>query len=130
MPVPNPSTGGDHWNIDFFIVDQSGIPTFVECKRFKDTRSRREVVGQMIEYAANGHYYWDRELIRDHADSTARANGGGPFARASGLQKRGALVAESMTYVVMDHPKPLVTIIWLSCKRSQCISERILTRMP
>ena len=75
MPVPDPSTGTDRWSIDFFFVDQNAIPTFVECKRFEDTRSRREVVGQMLEYAANGHYYWDKEMIRDLAEKSARNNG-------------------------------------------------------
>jgi len=75
MPVPDPSTGTDRWNIDFFFVDQSAIPTFIECKRFEDTRSRREVVGQMLEYAANGHYYWDKEMIRDLAEKSAQKNG-------------------------------------------------------
>ncbi len=63
MPVEDPGTGGYRWNIDFFFVDQSGTPTFVECKRFADTRSRREVVGQMLEYAANGHHYWGKDVI-------------------------------------------------------------------
>jgi len=75
MPVPDPSTGTDRWSIDFFFVDQSAMPTFIECKRFDDTRSRREVVGQMLEYAANGHYYWDKELIRDLAEKSAQNNG-------------------------------------------------------
>jgi len=75
MAVPNPSTGEDHWSIDLFLVDQSGIPTFVECKRFKDTRARREVVAQMLDYAANGHYYWDRDLIRGHAAAAAEIGG-------------------------------------------------------
>jgi hypothetical protein len=64
MPVPDPGTGENRWSIDFFFVDQGGMPTFVECKRFKDTRSRREVVGQMLEYAANGHYYWTKEIVQ------------------------------------------------------------------
>jgi len=75
MPVPDPSTGTDRWSIDFFFVDQSAMPTFIECKRFDDTRSRREVVGQVLEYAANGHYYWDKELIRDLAKKSAQNNG-------------------------------------------------------
>ena len=68
MPVPDPGTGGNRWNIDFFFVDQGGMPTFVECKRFQDTRSRREVVGQMLEYAANGHHYWTKDVVRDFLD--------------------------------------------------------------
>jgi len=67
MPVPDPGSGENRWSIDFFFVDQGGIPTFVECKRFEDTRSRREVVGQMLDYAANGHYYWTSDTIRDLA---------------------------------------------------------------
>src|SRR3989338_9314558 len=72
MPVPDPSTGSDRWSIDFFFVDQDATPTFVECKRFTDTRSRREVVGQMLEYAANCHYYWTKEVIRDFAEEAAK----------------------------------------------------------
>lgn len=75
MPVPNPRTAQDHWSIDFLFVDQDAVPTFVECKRFLDTRSRREVVAQMIEYAANGAHYWDAGKLRTHAEATAAARG-------------------------------------------------------
>ena len=71
MPVPSPASGKDHWSIDFLIADQDGIPTFVECKRRDDTRSRREVVAQMIEYAANGSHYWEKGQLRDMANQTA-----------------------------------------------------------
>lgn len=72
MPVPDPTTGSDRWSIDFLLADQDAIPTFVEVKRFRDTRSRREVVGQMLEYAANGHYYWSKTELRDHAEATSQ----------------------------------------------------------
>lgn len=74
MPVPDPSTGTDRWSIDFFLVDQNATPTFVECKRYLDTRARREVVGQVLEYAANAQYYWNADEIRKHAESTAQEN--------------------------------------------------------
>ena len=74
MPVPDPCTGTDRWNIDFFFVDQNATPTFVECKRYLDTRARREVVGQVLEYAANAQYYWSADDIRSHAESTAKEN--------------------------------------------------------
>lgn len=75
MPVPDPSTGEDRWSIDFLFADQDAMPTFVECKRFEDTRARREVVGQMIEYAANGHYYWTKDILREYAEKTAEQRG-------------------------------------------------------
>jgi len=51
------------------------MPTFVESKRYKDTRSKREVIGQMLDYAANGHYYWSKDEIREYATQSAVANG-------------------------------------------------------
>jgi hypothetical protein len=48
----------DRWSLDHLFLDQDGIPTFVECKRASDTRNRREVVAQMLDYAANGIAYW------------------------------------------------------------------------
>ncbi|NPA91456.1 MAG: hypothetical protein GXO55_08415 [Chloroflexi bacterium] len=75
MPVPDPESGPPRWAIDFVLVDQDAIPTFVECKRFADTRSRREVVAQMLEYAANGYAYWDREIFQHWAEQRAHAQG-------------------------------------------------------
>jgi len=75
MPVPDPVTGLERWNVDFFFLDQDATPTFVECKRNADTRSRREIVGQVLEYAANGAYYWDKSYLMERTTQTARENG-------------------------------------------------------
>lgn len=45
--------GSSSWSIDHLFLDQDGIPTLVEVKRQSDTRIRREVVGQMLDYAAS-----------------------------------------------------------------------------
>lgn len=74
MPVPDPSTGTDRWNIDFVFADQNATPTFVECKRYLDTRARREVVGQVLEYAANAQHFWTADDLRAHAECTAKEN--------------------------------------------------------
>ncbi len=47
------------------FLDQDAIPTIVEVKRSTDTRIRREVVGQMLDYAANAVVYWPVETLRD-----------------------------------------------------------------
>ena len=75
VPVPDPSSGSNRWSIDLLLADQSATPTFIECKRFEDTRARREVVGQILEYAANAPHYWTTDLIRSYAEETARAAG-------------------------------------------------------
>ncbi|MFZ5786270.1 MAG: hypothetical protein ACOY3Y_07485, partial [Acidobacteriota bacterium] len=55
--VPGAEAGPDRWALDHLFLDQDGIPTFVEVKRSSDTRIRREVVGQMFDYAANALRY-------------------------------------------------------------------------
>lgn len=75
LPVPGPAHGSDQWSIDLVFADQDAVPTLVECKRFADTRSRREVVGQMLDYAANGSYYWNQEEIAGFASTTAETSG-------------------------------------------------------
>lgn len=51
------------WYVDHLYLDQDGIPTLVEVKRSTDTRIRREVVGQMLDYAANAVTRWTVEEI-------------------------------------------------------------------
>jgi len=53
MGVPGEEGGYDQWSLDHLFLDQDAIPTLVEVKRSTDTRIRREVVGQMLDYAAN-----------------------------------------------------------------------------
>jgi hypothetical protein len=72
MSVPD-EDGMGRWSLDHLFVDQNSIPTFVECKRSSDTRGRREVVAQMLDYAANGVAHWTPDEIRAAADKTAKA---------------------------------------------------------
>lgn len=65
MPVPDRETGAARWSVDHLFLDQDGIPTFVEVKRSTDSRVRREVVGQMLEYAANAVVNWPLNMIQD-----------------------------------------------------------------
>jgi len=65
--IPDSEGGYDRWSIDHVLLDQHGRPTLVEVKRSTDTRIRREVVGQMLDYAANALKYWPKERIRELA---------------------------------------------------------------
>jgi len=64
-PIPDrdDNTFG-RWSLDHLFLDQDGIPTLVEVKRSTDSRIRREVVGQMLDYAANAVTYWKVDEIR------------------------------------------------------------------
>lgn len=50
--------------LDHLFLDQDGIPTLIEVKRSSDTRIRREVVGQLLDYAANAVLHLPVETIR------------------------------------------------------------------
>jgi len=56
-PIPVEEGGGWQFSCDHLFVDQDGVPTLVEVKRASDTRIRREVVAQMLDYAANANAY-------------------------------------------------------------------------
>jgi len=69
MTVPSEPSGGSHWSLDHLFLDQDGIPTLVEVKRSTDSRIRREVVGQMLDYAANAVVHWPVEEVRSRFES-------------------------------------------------------------
>ncbi len=62
--IPGESDGTGWWSADHLFLDQDGIPTIVEVKRQTDARLRREVVGQMLDYAANAVAYLPVASIR------------------------------------------------------------------
>jgi hypothetical protein len=76
--VPGEADGGARWSLDHLFLDQDGIPTLVEVKRSTDTRIRREVVGQMLDYAANGVAYWPVETVRAMFDARHQREGRDP----------------------------------------------------
>ncbi len=63
MTVPDSESSAGRWALDHLFVDQDGVPTLVEVKRSTDSRIRREVVAQMLDYAANSVQYWNIEDI-------------------------------------------------------------------
>ncbi len=62
--LPSEEDGAGRWSVDHLFLDQDGIPTLIEVKRSTDTRIRREVVGQMLDYAANAVVYWPVEKVQ------------------------------------------------------------------
>ena len=75
QPIADKEDGGGRWSVDHLFVTRSGVPVLVELKRAKDTRLRREVVGQMLDYAANGTAYWRAGKVAQSFASTATEQG-------------------------------------------------------
>ena len=78
VPVADRPDAAGRWSLDHLFVDQDGVPTLVEVKRSSDTRIRREVVGQMLEYAANGPRYWPLSSVRTQFETRCSRDGDEP----------------------------------------------------
>lgn len=68
----------DRWALDHLFIDQDSIPTLIEVKRSSDTRIRRRVVGQMMDYAANAVEYWPIDRMRQEFESECTQRGEDP----------------------------------------------------
>src|SRR5262245_61646719 len=94
MGVPSVEEGGDRWSLDHLFLDQDAIPTLIEVKRSSDTRIRREVVGQMLDYAANAVAYWPVEAVRARFEEGCRQRGVDPEKEIGKLLSPGGGVEE------------------------------------
>lgn len=73
VSLASEENGAGRWSVDHLFLDQDAIPTIVEVKRSTDTRIRREVIGQMLDYAANGVVYWSVERLRARFEESREA---------------------------------------------------------
>jgi hypothetical protein len=79
--IPSADGGSNTFSLDHLFVDRDGVPVPGEVKRSTDTRIRREVVGQMLDYVANAAAYWRVGDLRRALEATARgaASSGEPM---------------------------------------------------
>jgi hypothetical protein len=75
MGVASSPVSGNTFSLDHLFINAAGVPILVEVKRSTDTRIRREVVGQMLDYAANGARYWPTAVLRQSLEQTAHSMG-------------------------------------------------------
>ena len=71
-PISDSMDSGGRWSLDHLFVTRDAIPVLVELKRAVDTRLRREVVGQILDYAANSTAFWQAGRIAEAFAATAR----------------------------------------------------------
>lgn len=81
--IADKDDGSGRWSLDHLFVTQNAVPVLVELKRAVDTRLRREVVGQMMDYAANATAYWQAGRVAEAFAATALTAGADPDQRLS-----------------------------------------------
>ena len=64
MTIQDGEQGSDRWSFDHLFLDQDNVPTLVEVERSSDTRVRRDIRGQLLDYAAKALVY--RVKIREY----------------------------------------------------------------
>ena len=85
MGIQSEEGGYDRFAVDHLFIDQDGVPTLVEVKRQTDTRLRRAVVGQMLDYAANAVLHWSAERLRDQFENYCADRGNDPASAIADL---------------------------------------------
>ncbi len=69
MGIQDSEYGSNRWSIDHLFINSNGVPVLVEIKRSTDTRIRREVIGQIFDYAAHATSYWEIEKLTEEFSS-------------------------------------------------------------
>ena len=77
--VADAPDGAGRWSLDHLFVDQDAVPTLVEVKRGSNTQIRREVVGQMLDYAANGSGFGRRMRLGRLSSVSTEVPANGPM---------------------------------------------------
>jgi len=76
--VPDREEAPGRWAVDHLFVDADAVPVLVEVKRSTDTRIRREMIGQMLDYAANAATFWTAEQLERDFESSCQLRGEDP----------------------------------------------------
>ena len=125
VAVPDSEDARGRWSVDHLFLDQDAVPTLVEVKRSSDTRIRREIVGQLIDYAANAVVYWPIEALRASFESRLERDGGdadlelpavvGPRADAEGYWQQAAANLKAgrirLVFVADEIPRELRRVV-------------------
>jgi hypothetical protein len=93
------------WSLDHLFLDAGGVPTLVEVKRSTDTRSRREVVAQMLDYAANATAFWKVDLLQAWFETECErlgTDGAAALERTFGVNDPGQYWAKVQTNLAAD----------------------------
>ena len=69
--IDESADGSNTFSLDLLMLDQSGSPVLAEIQRSTDTRTRREVVAQMLDYASRVSA-WNVDQIRTGFESCNR----------------------------------------------------------
>jgi hypothetical protein len=65
LPIKAEESDTGTWSLDHLFIAADAVPVLVEVKRSSNPEARREVVAQMLDYAASFAADWSAERLRD-----------------------------------------------------------------
>ena len=74
--------------VDHLFLDQDAVPTLVEAKRVENPQLRREVVAQVLDYAANAALEWDADTLETWFAAKCSAEGKNVASESGGVRAR------------------------------------------
>ena len=83
--IAESSDASERWSLDHLLIDQDAVPTLVEVKRGSNPELQRDVIGQLLVYAAHGAVTWTADELRKTFESEGEAKGFDPDEEISKL---------------------------------------------
>ena len=62
----------NQWTLDQLLIDEEGVPTLLAVLKRSDMPFRVEIVGQLLDHAANAAEYWPIDRIKANFEATCR----------------------------------------------------------
>jgi hypothetical protein len=76
LPIKAEDSDAGTWSLDHLFIDANAVPVLVEVKRSSNPAARREVVAQMLDYAASFSADWSADRLRGRFEErTSRSLG-------------------------------------------------------
>ena len=73
--IAESSDASERWSLDHLLIDQDAVPTLVEVKRGSNPELHRNVIGQLLVYAAHAAVTWTAADLRQTFESEGDAKG-------------------------------------------------------
>lgn len=73
--IAESSDASERWSLDHLLIDQDAVPTLVEVKRGSNPELQRNVIGQLLVYAAHAAVTWTAADLRQTFESEGNAKG-------------------------------------------------------
>ena len=114
VQLPDSGDGPGRWAVDHLFLDQDAIPTIIEVKRSSDTRIRRELVGQMLDYAANAVVYWSVEKLQNLFEENCKSKNLNPESEINNFLENSDAVEDFWQHVKTNLQAGKVRLIFVA----------------